>query len=193
MVLTERRSYDYAHRRGVREVTWDDVTAICRRLAEELDRLKVDAIIGIARGGLLPATLIALMLRRDLFPVRLSRRQGDQVVSEHPVWSVPVGPYVQGRRVAVIDEMSDTGETLAEVGRACSAAGADFVICAALFSHSWAQPRPGVVGVETDELVVCPWDRAVLVDQRWMEHPEITLARSMQIEPHPPVAPDPLC
>lgn len=53
------RSYDYAHRRGVRPLSWQDFAEMTARLAEELGALRVEAIVGIARAGLFPATAAA--------------------------------------------------------------------------------------------------------------------------------------
>src|SRR5690606_13485078 len=127
--------------------------------AEELDRRHIDTIVGIARAGLLPATVLACSLRRELLPVRLSRREQDEVVTERPVWKVDLSPEVAGRRIAIVDEMADTGETLALASQRARELGAAEVLTVALISHSWADPAPEVSSLVTDALVVFPWDR----------------------------------
>src|SRR5215470_14224497 len=107
------QSYDYAHRTGVDEISWDRFAQLAARLSEQLAAYHVDAVVGIARAGLFPATAVACALRRDLFPVRISRRVQDMVTYDHPHWIIDVTPHVADKRIAVIDEMADTGETLA--------------------------------------------------------------------------------
>jgi hypothetical protein len=175
-----RRSYDYKTRTGVQEVSWEQFAALCGELAERLAARRIDTIVGIARAGLLPATAVACALRCELYPMRLTRRLHDEVVYDSPVWRVPVSPLIEGKAVAVVDEIADTGETLAMVAAEARRLGAGRVVTAALISHSWAQPQPDMAALVTDEFVVFPWDRRVLVDGRWQDHPEVLAALEAQ-------------
>ena len=177
------KSYDYAQRSGVLELAWDDIAQLNRRLAEGVERHGVDLVVGIARAGLFPATAVACALRRDLFPVRLTRREGDTVVRETPVWKVPVPEDVAGKRVVVVDEMADTGDTLRLAAAEVARRGARAVVTAALVSHSWAEPMPEIVALTTDALVLFPWDQEVLVGGRWVPHPELESALVAQQRP----------
>jgi hypoxanthine phosphoribosyltransferase len=174
------KSYDYARREGVRPVTWQEFVALTARLAEALDQAGVQVIVGIARAGLLPATVASCMLRRELYPVRVSRRVDDQVCFDSPVWRVPVPPHVAGKVVAVVDEIADTGETLALVAGSVQDQGASRVITACLVSHSWADPAPAFSALVSDALIIFPWDRQVLIDGRWQPHPEVVAALAAQ-------------
>ncbi len=71
------RPYDYAHRTGVRQLGWDDFSSLSARLAELVEPLHPGLILGIARAGLFPATQVAGSLRRELFPICLTRRLND--------------------------------------------------------------------------------------------------------------------
>ena len=174
------QSYDYAHRQGVKEISWDEFAALSARLAEELDRAGAEVVVGIARAGLFPATAVACSLRRELYPVRVTRRMNDEVVRTSPVWKVPVSPEVKGKVVAVVDEIADTGETLALVADSVRANGAARVVTACLVSHTWANPAPDVYALLTDALVIFPWDRRVLMAGKWQPHPEIVAALKAQ-------------
>jgi hypoxanthine phosphoribosyltransferase len=173
-------SYDYARRQGVREISWEEFAALSARLAEELVEAGVEAVVGIAKAGLFPATAVACNLRREMYPVRVSRRVNDEVVHKSPVWIVPVSPEVKGKVVAVVDEIADTGETLALVANSVRENGAVRVVTACLVSHSWANPAPDVSALITDALVIFPWDREVLVGGEWQPHPEIVAALKAQ-------------
>jgi hypoxanthine phosphoribosyltransferase len=174
------RSYDYAARSGVEEVSWERFAALAARLAELVEPLQPEIILGVARAGLFPATAIACALRRELFPVRLTRRLNDEVRFDSPVWRTPVPAEVAGRRVVVIDEMADTGETLRLVADAARSAGATQVMTAALVAHSWVSPPPDAVALATDAFVVFPWDARVLVAGEWRPHPEIVAGLAQQ-------------
>lgn len=174
------QSYDYSHRTGVEAISWERFAGLAAQLAEALAGRDVEAIVGIARAGLFPATAVACSLRCELYPVRVTRRVNDEVVFAHPVWKVDVAPDVAGRRVAVVDEMADTGETLALVAARVRARGAAQVVTASLAAHTWAAPRPDVVALLSDALVLFPWDRRVLVGGQWQPHPEVTQALAAQ-------------
>lgn len=174
------KSYDYAHRQGVRALTWDDFVQLCGGLAEKLMQERVELVVGIARAGLLPATLITCSLRCEMYPVRVTRRVQDDVLFATPVWRVPLSADVAGKVVVVIDEIADTGETLALVAEQARALGASRVITATLVSHSWVQPAPDFCGLVSDELVIFPWDQRVLVNGEWQLHPELVSALEAQ-------------
>jgi hypoxanthine phosphoribosyltransferase len=174
------RSYDYQHRMGIVELTWDEIAELTRGLAEAIDRYQVDMIVGIARAGLFPATTIACALRQDLYLIRPSRRESDQVLFETPVWRVSVPAAVSGKRVALVDEIADSGETLHLGAAEILDKGASKVITATLVAHSWADPLPDCIALISDALIVFPWDRDVLIDGRWTPHPELEEARSAQ-------------
>jgi hypoxanthine phosphoribosyltransferase len=169
-------SYDYARRKGTRELGWDTCTDLAAGLAEALEPLRIDAVVGIARGGLIPAATVALSLRREMFPIRLSRRVNDEVKYDSPVWWIRVPPDVAGLRVAVVDEIADSGETLRLARQAVVDAGAVDVVTTCLVQHSWAQPEPTFSGLISDELIIFPWKRRVLRNGVWRPHPELQAA-----------------
>jgi hypoxanthine phosphoribosyltransferase len=174
------QSYDYSQRKGVRWLSWDDFANLSAALAERLESSGIEIVIGIARAGLFPATALACAWRRELYPVRVTRRVDDEITFKTPVWRVPVATDLAGKVVVVVDEIADTGETLALVRDAAHEHGAARVITACLVSHSWANPVPDVSALVSDELVLFPWDRQVLVDGRWQLHPELEAAISAQ-------------
>jgi hypoxanthine phosphoribosyltransferase len=137
-----RRSYDYARRTGVETITWDRFAELARTLAEKLAPFSIDAVVGTARAGLFPATAVSLMLRCEIYPVRVSRRVNDELKFRHPQWIVDVAADVKGRIVAVVDEIADTGETLEVIAERVKQRGARRVITASLVAHSWADPAP---------------------------------------------------
>jgi hypoxanthine phosphoribosyltransferase len=101
-------------------------------------------------------------------------------VLKSPVWKVPVSPDVKGKVVGVVDEIADTGETLALVADSVRANGAARVVTACLANHTWASPAPDVSALVTDALIIFPWDRRVLMAGEWQPHPEIVAALRAQ-------------
>jgi uncharacterized protein len=170
------KSYDYAHRKGIEEITWERFGEFSRTLTEQLAGKKVDIVIGIARAGLFPGTAVACALRRELYPVRVTRRVNDVVEYQSPIWRVDVPATVAGQRVAVIDEIADTGETLAIVAARALERGARQVWTLSLVAHSWANPQPDYAALATDALLIFPWDKQVFTGDGWQVHPELESA-----------------
>ena len=174
------KSYDYAHRFGVRQLSWDDFASLARSLAQLLEPYQPQLVLGIARAGLFPATLVACSLRRELFPIRLTRRVNDEVVYNQPEWRVPVPQDVAGKLFVIVDEIADSGQTLALAAESATALGAVQVITASLVTHSWAEPMPHVAALTSDEFIIFPWDQQVLVNGKWVAHPEVVAGLKAQ-------------
>lgn len=170
------KSYDYKKRCGVHQISWAEFHSLCERLAEKTNGDALDLIIGVARGGLFPATLVAIMLRKEFFPVRLTRRENDRVIHARPKWKTDIPDDVKGKRVLVIDDIVDSGETLNIVAERVKEKGAVKVTTATLATHSWADPRPDVTALVSDELLIFPWDTRIRTEEGWALHPELQKA-----------------
>lgn len=177
------KSYDYSQRTGVIEIDWPEFAKLASQLVEKLASFQPEIVIGVARAGLFPATAVACMMRCEFFPVRITRRVNDQVVFSQPVWKTPAPDEVAGRRVVVIDEIADTGETLSLVADHLHNKRAASVTTACLVSHTWANPPPDVVAFTSDALIIFPWDRWVFMNGQWQPHPEIIAGLQVQNKP----------
>ncbi len=185
------RSYDYTRRSGVEPISWERFEALVRLLSEHVAGFEPQIILGIARGGLFPATMMSYILRREMYPIRLTRRVNDAVVRERPTWLVGPPDKVTGRRVLIVDEIADSGRTIAMAADEVRRMGASHVRTATLFAHTWADPRPDFVALTSDALILNPWDREVLLNGQWTTHPELAAAlRGRAAGAQPEVAPD---
>ena len=180
------RSYDYTRRSGVEPISWERFEALVRLLSEHVAGFEPQIILGIARGGLFPATMMSYILRREMYPIRLTRRVDDTVVRERPTWLVGPPDKVTGRRVLIVDEIADSGRTIAMAAGEVRRMGASHVRTATLFAHTWADPRPDFVALTSDALILNPWDREVLLNGQWTTHPELAAAlrdRAAEVQP----------
>jgi hypothetical protein len=160
---------------GFRELTWGGFDALAQALAKKLAAYDPELVIGIVKGGLFVGSALAGFLRREFIPVRLAKRSRDRERLSPGVRS-EVPPEVKGKRVLVVDDVVQSGETLRQATAAIAAAGAIEVRSAALVvhrSHPKARSagrgeadkvakakdnRPDWFALVTDDLVVFPWD-----------------------------------
>jgi uncharacterized protein len=178
--------YDYENRQGIRPISWEDFHALCKGLALAIAPYDPEIILGIARAGLYPATLISHLLRCELYGIRLTRRRKDVVEQATPVWLQRPPDAVAGRRVLIVDEICDSGETLGLARPEVLRMGASQALCAVLYSHSWGQSVPDYAGLISDALLMNPWDREIVQDGEIVFHPEYAGALASQgITPEP--------
>jgi hypoxanthine phosphoribosyltransferase len=179
------KSYAYQNRKGLLTISWNDIHGICKCLVQAVDSFRPDVILAVGRGGYYPGTLLAHLLQIEIYPIWLSRRVADVVRYASPRWLIlPPEPEVINRKVLVVDEICDSGETLQVVIERVQEIGAVQVRSAVLYSHTWKATVPDYIGVITDELVLNPWDREIWVDGRFQFHPEYAAALQEQgIEP----------
>ena len=164
--------YSYEGRRGVLPVSWDDFAALTKGLALAVAPFEPDVILGVARGGLYPATLLSHLLRAELYPIRLTSRFKDEVVHERPVWLVRPPASVAGQRVLVVDEICSSGTTIAMATDEARRLGARAVRSAVLYAHERGAGVPDYAGIVSDALILNPWDREVVRDGGFVPHPE---------------------
>ncbi|PJE72764.1 MAG: hypothetical protein COV00_03555 [Candidatus Tagabacteria bacterium CG10_big_fil_rev_8_21_14_0_10_40_13] len=174
------KSYDYKTRKGIKKISWIEFHKMCSDLAERIAQENFDIVIGIAKAGLLPAVLVATMIRKEFFPIRITRRRNDYVKWKKPVWKVDVPNEVSKVKVLIVDEIADTGETLSLVSKRIKEKGAKDIKTAALVTHSWAKPKPDYFNLESDKLIIFPWNTKILVNEKWELHPEIKKAINLQ-------------
>lgn len=173
-------SYDYAKRKGINPISWEDFHGICKALASSVAQFNPEVILPIGRGGYYPGTLIAHLLQAEIYPVRISRRVHDVVKFAEPQWIVPPPEEVARHRVLIVDEICDSGETLLMVREKCLALGASQVKSAVLYSHTPSVYVPDYIGIITDELLLNPWDREVYRDGGFHFAPEYVEALAHQ-------------
>lgn len=164
--------YDYENRAGVLPISWNDMHGLCKALAPAVASVGVELILPIGRAGFYAGTLLAHLLRLEVYPVRVSRRVQDTVVHEAPQWLLRPPTMVAGQRVLIVDEICSTGGTLEMVKAEVLAMGAAQVWSAVLYAHSWSTAIPDFIGLVSDALILNPWDRELWQDGAWVLHPE---------------------
>ncbi len=163
-------TYDH-HHPGVTEITWARFGELCKELALAVAPYDPEVVIGIAKGGVLPAAVLASLLRREFYPIRLSRRHDDRIVRDQPAILTRMPAAVGAKRVLLVDEITVSGDTLRLAAQEALQLGAAAVKTATLFVHGESQ-RPDYFVLETDDLILNPWDYEVLQDGQFSVNPE---------------------
>ena len=116
-------------------------------------------VLGIARGGLIPAAAIAYALDvKNVFMMSVEFYTGVDERLDFPVMLPPLlnAVDIAGARVLVVDDVADTGGTLALVKDFCQEHVAE-VRCAVLYEKPRSVVKCEYVWRRTDRWVNFPW------------------------------------
>jgi hypoxanthine phosphoribosyltransferase len=116
-----------------------------------------------------PGAVIAAILGREFHSLVVSRRFGADTVRETPAVLSAAPLSIRDRRVLVVDETCDTGDTIRLAVAACVNAGASEVRTAVAFKTG--PYMPDFHALATESTIVLPWDREVLIDGELLPNP----------------------
>lgn len=119
------------------------------------DHFKPKAIIGLARGGLVPAVIMSHLLQVKMFPISYSSKQGNGEYKEYEN-VLPTFPITWD--LLIVDDICDTGYTMREVDHVYRDSG-HVVRTATLYYKDGAVITPDYV-----------W-QSIPKDANWIEFP----------------------
>lgn len=153
--------------RGVMEVDWPFFGELCRGLALKVRHdYEPDLVVGIARAGVIPGAVISSVLRVDFASIALTRRR----VGDAPALVSRPTLSPAGRRVLLVDETCDSGDTMRLAASVMKEEGAKEVRTAVSFRT--AAYRPDYWALQTPDFIILPWDRWVIQDGELVERPD---------------------
>ena len=158
------------------DLGWEGVGTSFKRLAEMISsNFHPEVVVGIAKGGVIPAVFLASAFRVDFYPIKLSSRKNEVVVREKPIWYVRPTADAKGQRVLLVDDICVAGRTLEMAKKSLLENGALEVRTATLAVHG-NSILPDYFAIKTDDCIIFPWDKETLISQKWIMNPEYQAA-----------------
>jgi hypoxanthine phosphoribosyltransferase len=142
--------------------TWEKIYELLLNLATHIRKtgFKPDIIVGIARGGLLPACILTDLLETpELANVKVQFYLSVAETKGEPVITQPVSAQVKGKKVLVVDDVADTGKSLALVREHLKKEGATDVKTATIYYKPWSALIPDWFEKKTSRWIIFPWER----------------------------------
>lgn len=142
-------------------LTWDGFGLATRELSRTIvaDGFVPEVVVAIARGGLLPAGAVAYGLGvKSCGALNVEFYTGIGTVLDTPELLPPdldLG-YLPGKRVLLVDDVADSGRTLALAVRLLADAGAD-VRSVCIYTKPGSVAMPDYSWRETDRWIDFPW------------------------------------
>ena len=97
-------------------VTWQEVEGMCQNILRQIqhDNWRPDYVVGLTRGGLVPANLISQYLNIPMETLQVRLRDGDEKQCESNLWmSEDAYGYLDTpKQILIVDDINDTGATL---------------------------------------------------------------------------------
>lgn len=94
--------------------TWQDVEAQTQEILRQitLDGWRPDYVVGLTRGGLMPANLISQYLGCRMETLKVSLRDGEQCETNCWMAEDAFGYEKQKTNILIVDDINDSGATL---------------------------------------------------------------------------------
>jgi hypothetical protein len=152
-------------------VEWPLFGELSRALALKVSReFDPELVVGVATAGVVPGAVVAAMLDRPFYSIIVSRRFKATTVRETPAVLSAAPGEVLGRRVLIVDETCNNGETLRLAISSIVNAGASEVRTAVSFRTG--SYTPDFSALDTESRIVLPWDREQIVDGQLRPNPK---------------------
>jgi len=142
--------------------SWESIYEMLLELARRIRKAgyKPDIILGVARGGWPVARIMSDLLENpEIANVKVEFYLGLAEAKGEPAITQPVSVPVKGKNVLLVDDVADTGKSLALVKRHLSERGASKVKIATIYYKPWSVLKPDWFEQQTERWIVFPWER----------------------------------
>jgi hypoxanthine phosphoribosyltransferase len=142
--------------------SWEDMYESFLELARKIRKagFKPDIVVGVARGGWPVARVMSDLLENpEVANVKAEFYLGVAETRKEPVITQPVSASVQNKKVLVVDDVADTGKSLALVKEHLKERGAGVVRIATIYYKPWSILKPDWFERQTERWIVFPWER----------------------------------
>jgi len=142
--------------------TWEKIYEMLLNLAHRIRKAdyKPEVIVGVSRGGWPPARIMSDLLELpEMANVKAEFYLGPAETKGEAVLTQRVSMPVKGKRVLVVDDVADTGKSLALVRTHLKEEGATEVKIATIYYKPWSIVTPDWFERKTSRWVVFPWER----------------------------------
>ncbi len=142
-------------------VSWDQSYQMTFYLFEKItkDKFFPDVIVGIARGGWIPARLLADFYgNRRTANIKIEFYDNTSRASENPIITQEISEGVEGKAVLIVDDVADTGKSLLAAVEHIKEMGAKKIKTATLYYKKHSAIKPDYYIKETESWIVYPWE-----------------------------------
>ena len=141
-------------------IPFDVINVVARTVATRFKGRGITHVIGVARGGLVPATIISYMLDKPLITYGISSYKGTKKTEFHTSQPLSTAALKENNaHVLIVDDICDTGDTMRYITTNL-ALGSISYKTACIFTkekHKEWLDHYGLV-IPDDKWIVFPWE-----------------------------------
>jgi hypoxanthine phosphoribosyltransferase len=146
----------------IKAPSWNHIHNLLIRLATRIKKsgFKPDIIVGVSRGGWIPARIMSDILENNIlanvsveFYVDIGKSK------QKPTITQPISTSVKNMKVLVVDDLADSGESLNLVKAHLEKQGAQEIRIATIYFKPWSIVVPNYYEKQTQNWIVFPWEQ----------------------------------
>ncbi|MEM2240240.1 MAG: phosphoribosyltransferase [Thermoproteota archaeon] len=152
--------------------SWDEIYEMCIDLASMIKAsgFKPDLIVGIARGGWVPARLLSDFLDNpNITSIKVEFYLDIGKTRDEPSITQDIQVSVAGRKVLLVDDVADTGKSLMLVKNHLKDMGASETRIACLYFKPWSIVKPDYYVRETEAWIIFPHEIRESATKIWLK------------------------
>jgi len=142
-------------------LSWDEVYNLTLQLSERIvdSGFEPDSIVGIARGGWIPARILSdVLYARTLQNIRIEYYTDVSAHGREPRITQPISGSLEGKNLLLVDEVADTGDSLFHAIEHGKSLKAKEIRSAVLHLKPTSRVMPDYYMVKTTCWTVYPWE-----------------------------------
>jgi hypoxanthine phosphoribosyltransferase len=141
--------------------TWNQIYDMLQCQAQKIQsqNIKPDIIVGVARGGTIPARILADLLEAPrLYSVQIEFYVGIAQTTLEPALKESLTVPAAGKKILLVDDIADSGKSLKVAIAHIQEQGAKEIKTATIYRKPQSIVTPDFYEKQTTSWVVFPWD-----------------------------------
>jgi hypothetical protein len=141
---------------------WDDIYDMLLDLAIRIKQssFQPDQIVGVSRGGWIPGRVLSDLLgNAHTANLKIEFYVGIGQTSRKPVVTQPISEEISNKRVLVVDDVADTGESLLVALEHVRERGAGDIRTVTIYHKPHSKFKPDFFAETTSRWIIFPWER----------------------------------
>ncbi len=142
--------------------SWDKIYEMLLNLAVRIRQsgFKADLIVGVSRGGWAPGRILSDLLENThTANIKIEFYVGLAKTARKPVVTQAISEDISGKGILVVDDVSDTGESLKVAFDHVLEKGAGEVKTATIYYKPHSTFKPDFFSDTTSNWIIFPWER----------------------------------
>ena len=142
--------------------SWDEIYDMLVNLALRIKEsgFKPDLIVGVSRGGWAPGRILSdLLANTHTANIKIEFYVGINKTARKPIVTQPISEDISKRKILVVDDVADTGESLLVALEHIRERGAEQMRTVTIYHKPHSKFKPDFFAETTPRWIIFPWER----------------------------------